>query len=258
MKKIYLLMGCTLLCASIYAQSVSRNEDVLSLSLGYASGAFQDQVFSPLTYDIRGTAVGLGYTKHTRGGDQIVIHLDFVTSLLSSDRSDKHDTDNYQGILMANYLHHLNPGKGAWQFLAGGGFQSYLNASFFDGTESIAFLGLHAFNIAGKVTYDLSERHQFAAALQIPVFGQLVRPPYTGWNKFIQENEDTPLRIFTSGNWTSFQDFFGLNLALNYYYRLSDRWRLLMQYDTRFYRSSTTEITNILAANLRVGATFNI
>lgn len=247
---ISLLFCC--FCSLLSAQQTTPKNS-LGLSGGISAGWLTDLNYSPLNYKNNGSAFGLHYRRHTKKNYRLYANIELGLTTLKNDISNSFDADNYLANIEIGYLKPTNLPNDRLQLYVGGQYHTFLNTVFFDGTESISFFGVHGVDIAGQLDYQVNEKSQLTMGLSIPVFGQLVRPPYTGWNKFVQENENTPVVVMTTGEWTSLNDYFGINWTLDYRYTLSQKWDLAAHYRFQYYQTDVLKESKIAANQLRVG-----
>lgn len=229
----------------------------IEIKAGINHTFFKDLNYSPLNHSGSGPGIGLQYQRITKQGNLISASLGFSVTTLKSPASIYFDASRYLANLEANYLKRLDLGKEGWKLHVGGGYHSYVDVLFYDGTEAISFFTIHGIDLAAKLSYQIKAKHSLGTSLSIPILGLLVRPPYTGWDKFIGESQDAPAKVFFRGNWTSLNDFLGLNWNLSYAYDLSPAWDLIADYSFQYYRTSQLDLVNIANNQLRVGASFN-
>lgn len=174
---------------------------------------------------------------------------------LRSSASKYHTTDRYLIDLSFGYLRNMGPAEGSRQVRLGGKYRSYVDVSIFEGAEAISFFALHGFELAGDAAWRTGGRHRLKLAGSLPVFGLLVRPPYTGWDKFISDNDTALLRILTRGKWTSLNDFTGLRASFGWEYRFNDRWTMEAGYGLSYYSTQRLDPVRIFNNQFTLTAT---
>lgn len=237
--------------------SSSLKSNRIGLELGWNQAWFRDLNFSPLNYSAGGVDIGINYQHTTTNQHQIFANIGFSPTSLKARPTDFFDSDRYLANLKIGYLRKIPALGTPFTLRAGLQYQSYVDVLFYDGVESVTFFVLHGFDLTGSLSYDINSRHKLSTTLSIPVFGQLVRPPYSGWDKFIVEAQDSPAGIFFRGKWTSLQDYFGLNWDLQYQYQASPRWDLTANYGFSYYRSDEPATVTSVNTKLSLGANFN-
>ena len=250
---LLLVFFSTLGAQSFPAEPPYRHQ--LTLTIGVHHGYVKDQNFSPLTYRASGLRFGLGYGRTTKSGHLLSAELGLGLTTLKSRASRYHTTDRYLIDLSFGYLRAVGPREGDRQVRLGGKYRSYVDISIFDGAEAISFFALHGIELAGDAAWRTGGQHRLKVAGSLPIFGLLVRPPYSGWDKFISDNDTALLRILTRGKWTSLNDFTGLRASVGWEYRLNDRWTVEAGYGLSYYSTQRIDPVRILNNQFTLTAT---
>lgn len=238
---------------SFLAEPLYRHQ--LTLTVGAHHGYARDQNFSPLNYRAGGLRIGLGYGKTTESGHLLSAELGLGFTQLKTRASDYHTTDRYLIDFSFGYLRAVGPFDDDRRIRFGGKYRSYVDISLFEGAEAVTFFALHAFELAGEAAWRTGARHRLRASGSLPVFGLLVRPPYTGWDKFITDNDAALFRILTRGKWTSLNDFTGLRASVGWAYQLNDRWTMEAGYGLSYYSTPLLDPVRILNNQFTLTAT---
>lgn len=231
-------------------------KNLFGFQLGMQNSRFHDRNFSPLNYVGKGLALALSYQRNTDLGNLIQAEVNYSQNVLQSDASRFLDAYRYTLHLKAGYLYGIGELEGRLKLHVGGKYHTYLDAVFYDGVESITFSALHGIDASAQATYELPGGHRLRTAVSLPVFGLLVRPPYSGWDKFIVDNEDSPARVFFRGKWASLNRFGAFNWELDYAYALSLRWSLNVRYGFSYFRTQTLDPTVHVNNQFSLGAQF--
>jgi len=233
-----------------------KMKNSLSLQIGYENGYLKDLNFSPLNYNSTGLVVYLKYQRLLKNYNALFVNLDFSISNLKSGVSEFNDSRKYVPNLEIGYWKLLSAKNQRRQFFIGAQYHSYLNMVFHDGKQAVTFFGLHGVDFLGKMSYRINDRHEFETGIALPVFGLLVRPPYTGWDKYIVERQDRLLPIFFRGKWTSLNDFFGINWRTRYAYQFSPKLDMTAEYLFRYYKTSRLDKSISTINQLKLGIQF--
>ncbi len=124
-------------------------------------------------------------------------------------------------------------------------------------TEAITFYGLHSLDLTGSISWDISSKHALSSTISLPVFGLLIRPPWTGWDMYIVEHEDNRFPLFFRGKWTSLNDFFAVNLNIQYHFAIGPGWDLTAKYLFRYYRTDELKTAIIPSNQFTIGTSFS-
>ncbi|AFM02608.1 hypothetical protein Fleli_0106 [Bernardetia litoralis DSM 6794] len=238
------------------SQKSSFKKNTIGMQAGYTQSYIKDLNYSPLNYSAQGFNIGLSYERITKKENLFFLKTDFSSSTLSHKISDKFDADRYLVNLEIGYLKNIHLSNEKLNLKIGGSYHSYIDATFFDGIEAITFFTLHGVDISTRFSYQISSKKRLTTSLSVPVFGLLVRPPYTGWDKFIIESQDTPAKVFFRGDLASINKYVALNWNLNYSYSLSPKWNLSAQYQLRYYKTKELDLAKYLTNQLSFGANF--
>lgn len=257
LKSITTAVLCTICSANLLAQTpLPQNQ--LRIGVGYVQNYYKDLNFSPLNYRGQGIGGQIEYRRFTQNENMLFAEINVQQANIEADVSRFTESLNISGDISLGYLKRMNKDNSKTQFYLGAVIHSYNNTLFFDGTEAINFYSLHGIDIATQFTQVITPRQRVSLALSVPVFGFLVRPPHTGWDKFIGDNESNPVKIFFRGNWTSIQDFQGINFRANYQYDISPKLSLDAQYRFSFYQTNILKRATLPVNQASLGLVFNL
>ncbi len=235
---------------------IPESKNQIQFLVGYNQTYFKDLNFSPLNYDASSFGVGIQYLRSTQRNNYFFANIDFSPSVLKAAISEFNDADRYLANLEIGFLVNLTKSKEKWNFLLGGQYHTYLSFLFYGDDDAITFLGLHSLDLKAKFDYQFSQKHRLSTNIALPIFGLLVRPPYTGWNKFLGDNENRPLKILTTGDWTSFNDFFAFQWAISYQYQFNPKWSFIASNTFSYYKTDQLDlnknIDNLFAVGLQL------
>lgn len=256
-KKLAILILLFLINQKTSAQTDSLKivRNALTLEIGYNNTLFKDLGFSPLNYSSNSLVYKLGYRRDLKKGNELSINSGFSRSMLKSDYSNYFTTDRYLINFKVGYLKNLTQEENNIQFKAGVQYRTYFNLVFYDDLDAFTFYGLHGLDLIGKMYYQLNPKHRLITTIEIPFFGLLVRPPYSGINKFLLENDN--IIIATTGKWTSLNDFFALNWSTEYNYLISDKLCLSASYCFAFHSTNYLHKVIIVDNQILMGVHYN-
>ncbi|MEO0734381.1 MAG: hypothetical protein AAFZ52_16210 [Bacteroidota bacterium] len=207
----------------------------LTLAVGFNLGYFTDRNFSPLHYRSGGFRLGLGYQRTNRNGDRWRAEIGLDLLKLTTSGKPLEYTNRYLIDLAVGYRKLSDAPNADTRILYGANYRTYVDLSLFDEGEAVTFFGLHGLELAVDGEWYSGDGHRLRTGLALPVFAKLVRPPYTGWDKFMADNDDKVLRILTRGPWTSLHRFTGLRAELGWARQVNDRWTLEANYALAYY-----------------------
>lgn len=257
LKTITTALFCTIGC-SLFAQNIYP-VDQLRIGVGYVQNYYKDLNFSPLNYEGKGLGGQLEYQRFTNKKGLFLVELNFQSTAIEADISKFTESMNLIGNLNIGYLKRLNKSNSKTHWLLGATAHSYNNTTFFDGTEALSFYSLHSVDIATQFTQNLGSRHRLNFFISVPVYGLLVRPPYTGWDKFIGDLEGAnTAKLFFRGNWTSLNDFQGVNFKANYQFDITRSISIDAQYRFSYYQTDVLKKAVLPINQAGLGLTFKL
>ncbi|WP_291727224.1 hypothetical protein [Bernardetia sp.] len=268
-KTVLLLMSCTIFF-SYYTKAQTKEKNLnqiistlskknnIGIQIGGNYSYFKDLNYSPLNYLGRGVLLGINYQRITKKGDIFFSNIDFSSSTIKPNKEiESFEADYYLANLEVGYLKKIPQRNERLVLHIGGGYHTYFNATFYDGVEAISFFALHGIDLTGRLSYRLSSRQQITTSLSVPIFGLMSRPPYTGWDKFIVESQNNPVRVFFRGKWTSFNDYLVVDYDLNYSYKCSPKWAASANYRLQYYKTEQIHSVKSMNQQISLGLNFN-
>jgi hypothetical protein len=260
MKKIaltimLLLWGLFTLTAQGVGNKTIRKNNI-NLGFGLGRGYLKDQNYSPLSYSSGGVVVNAGYRRNIND-NLLFLTSDIQFGELNSAVSDYYTSDHYNVNLELGFLGNIPVNASEIKLRIGGQSHSSIDVVFYDGTEAITAFGLHSLDLTGSISWDIATKHTLSSTMSLPVFGLLIRPPWTGWDKYIVEHEDNRIPIFFRGKWTSLNDFFSINWNIQYQFTISSKWDLAAKYLFRYYRTENLKTAIIPSNQFTIGTNFN-
>lgn len=252
MKKVTLIILLCIFGLSLFAQveeqPMNKMKNALRIQAGLEQGYFKDLNFSPLNYNSIGLAIKFGYEREMKNNDLLFFTINPQLGRIRSEASKYTTSDHYNVNLELGYLVELPVKSSKIEAMVGGQWHHYLDLTFHEGTEAVSFFGLHSLDLLGQVSLNINEKQSLASNLSLPVFGLLVRPPYSGWDKYIVEHATNPLSVFFRGDWTSFNDYLAFSWNVQYQYQLASTVELIAEYQFGYHQTKVLK-TAILPSN---------
>jgi len=239
MKIIHLLTICTAMLFSItsnYGQEMNLSNKGLGITVGYNYGYFKDLNYSPLNYQQKGLSIAFDYTfPNRRNGDLLNIHLDFSPNTIETATAEYFTADFYNGSIQFDYLKKLNTSNAKLSTYLGGQFNTDNTFVFWENTNSFTYNFAHSLSVKGQVGWQLGNGNIIQSSLAIPIVNWSVRPPYNGFNKTTEANEERYLRLLTEeGKLTTMNKYFAIDWDIQYRIVTKGRWDLALQYGVQY------------------------
>lgn len=244
-----LLIGILAYTNLIFAQENQFNEKAvdsfkhkIGLLIGYNQGYLTDLNFSPLNYRENGLLYSLKYTRQTNKA-VFNVTADFSLSKIKTKASADFTSSMTMGNLEMSYCRLLSRKQSKTSFYLGGQYNSYLQILDWKEFESFSFFVSHGVGLKGLLQHEFNSKHRITTSLFIPIFQNLVRPPYNGIDENVIENQDNQVKLIFSGKPSSFDSYFACYWHLNYFYLISKRFELEVSYLARY--QNTFEINEL-------------
>ena len=234
--RITIILGLGFLFAA-KAQFVEDRKNKIGIQAGFLQTYHKDVNFSPLNNTGNGYSFGLNYERSTQKKHLIFSTIHYSESVLTSRASEFFRYDRYLLNFEIGFLFHKPLPNKNLILNIGGSFQSRTDLIDYKDFKSVSFFNYHGLALNSRLEYTINPKHSLGSALSVPVLGVLVRPPYTGWDKYMIENEDNFTKVLYKGKTTSLNDFFGYNWHVFYNYQLSKRIGIQLQYELRYHKT---------------------
>ena len=251
---LFLLSLFTLTAQGVGNKTIRKNN--INLGFGLGRGYLKDQNYSPLSYSSSGVVVNAGYRRNING-NLLFLTSDIQFGELNTAVSEYNTSDHYNVNLELGFLGNIPVNASEFKLRLGGQYHAYFDIIFYDDELAITFYGLHSLDLSGSISWDISSKHALSSTISLPIFGLLIRPPWTGWDIYITEHEDNRLPLFFRGKWTSLNDFFAVNLNIQYHFTIGPGWDLMAEYLFRYYRRDELNTAIIPSNQFSIGTSFS-
>jgi len=233
-----------------------KKNKTYSFSLGYEKSYFKDINYSPLNQNGNGGVFQFQYEKQLKNDNLFSFALDLPFAITQPKIAGHFTAIQTIANIELAYLKKLSIKNDKYQLFTGAQYHTYYHLVFYDGTEAFTMFGVNGLDAAAKLHYQLNEKQSINVKTSLPILAQLVRPPYSGWDKFITDNPGNIPKILTRGKITSLNKFFGFNFDLNYEYQYKSNRSLWINYGIRYY--TTAELKKSVVLNNQINIGINI
>ncbi|MFK7970332.1 MAG: hypothetical protein AB8F95_08195 [Bacteroidia bacterium] len=225
---------------NLHAQHLNNPEHkgAYGLSLGINQGYLKDLNFSPLNYTTPGYHVGFFLQKQN---DQTywrtALRLD--ANKLITRSSDRIEPLYLIPQLEFSWLKKTGIGEAKLNLWLGGELSSQIHYIDWNGQRSFSYMFAHSLSLQAIGDYRLNDRQHISSAITVPLLSLLVRPPYSGYDKEVEDNyENHIFRWLTKGDFTSLNGFFNPKWATTFMHSLSDKYDVSLGYTMRYLSTS--------------------
>jgi hypothetical protein len=219
--------------ASILTEITS---DQIGFEIGFIKGYFKDLNFSPLNYEEGGTVFSLSYIRRKPDGQHMFIaDVDFASGQMKPGTTEFFDAQHTIGNVELSYLWRLRqPKNKKLSFFLGPQYNSFIQYVDWNDQSGWTYLATHGLDIKGFARYKASSRKSFETSLSIPIVQVFVRPPYNGYDLFIQENSEDVVKIAFRGELASFNEYVAVDWKTVYRYAASNHLDFVFGYLFRY------------------------
>jgi len=247
----YMLLFCFIYSSNhSFAQKAevnSKNTSFTLLSVGYEKSYFKDENYALLNQQGNGTVLQFQFQKKLKADDLFSIAFDLPFAITKPKATDHFKAIQTISNIEVAYLKKLSLKNDQIQFYV---------LVFYNGTAAFTMFGTNGLDASAQLNYIINKKQMIHTKISMPLVAQLVRPPYTGWDKFITDNYKNIPKVLTRGKITSLNQFFGINFDLNYEYQYKDNRSLLINYGLRYYTTNEVKQSNVLNNQITVGLNF--
>jgi|GEM_PF-2321100 len=254
---LFNLLFCSLISFADEDTKQSKNK-TYTISLGYENSLFKDVNYSVLNQKGNGIVLHLQSLRKLKSNDLFQVAIDLPYAITKPKNFHHFRATQTVANIEVAYLKHFPTKNKNINFYLGGQLHSYYHLVFFDGTEAFTMFGVNGLDVSSYVEYTINDNQSINAKASIPVLAQLVRPPYTGWDKYITDNPYNIPKVLTRGKITSLNKFFGFNFDFNYEYQYKENRSINFNYGLRYYTTSEVKKSVVMNNQFNVGLNFKL
>jgi len=255
MNKKSLLLLLFIVPISQWAQSQDETKfpkNRIGVQVGLNNLLFKDLVFSPLNYNGQGISGTVFYQRIIKRRNLLTSSVNFSSTIIAAGDISGTRTVNQKFSVELNYLYCLTSIKNRFNFYTGGRLSSHIDNTSFEDGDAITYFNFHGLSLAGRFDYHLNDRHQLISTMKIPIWGNLVRPVQTGWdNEFFEESG---LATLYNGEFVFIGNFFRIEWANFYQYKLSKKIDLTFQIDIQYFQTSKPALVKMMKTQVSIGS----
>ncbi|MEQ9413040.1 MAG: hypothetical protein RIF39_04385 [Cyclobacteriaceae bacterium] len=257
----YLFTFFTFLSISGMAQNRIEEKTKLNqigMAAGNNRGYVKDLNFSALNYHETGFFYSLDYIRQQRNGKGLlIVDADVSLGKLKTRTSYFFTSNNTMANLEVAYLRKINLKNLKLETYVGGQFNTYLQILEWNDYESFSFVATHGIGLKTIVNFKLNSKNRFQTSLFLPLFQNLVHPPYNGIDETIIGNQDNMFKLIISGQPASLNKYLAFDWKLNYSLAFTYRFDWNVSYLVRYQNINEVNKFVHLQNQLTTGLTFN-
>lgn len=240
-KLILILLMSALLAGVLYAQekkpSKVKGTTMLSLNAGINTGSLLDRNLSPLIYRKSGSFYSFDYQRYSGKSKNLFLgNVAYMGGSATSIASEIFTTSYIDGAVSFAWLR-KTASKVKVDFYLGGGYSSFINYMEFNNTnEAFTFSLAHSLSLSAYADWFITDKQKMNFSLSSPIFGLLVRPPYSGYDDELSTNLDHPLKLITNGEVQTMNNLFIMNFKMKHQYQINERLSTNLAYNFTYQK----------------------
>jgi hypothetical protein len=208
----------------------------IGLEIGFIKGYFKDLNYSPLNYTEGGTMFSLSYSRNNpKSRHMFAADIDFASGQMKSGAQDFFYTDHTLVNLELSFLWRMRQPKNKdLSFFLGPQYNSFIQYLDWNDQSSWTYLATHGLHLKGFLSYKPSARRRFETSISIPFVQLFVRPPYNGYDLYIQEHSEDIMKLAFRGEVASFNKYIAVDWKTVYRYAASNHLDFVFGYLFRY------------------------
>jgi len=250
--KALLFVILVLFALNVQAQT-DQPRNQITLMAGFGGGQWQDQFYSPLSYDVSSALWQFGWERRTRHGHIFVLETQSIAAKLTPEEGGQPESEMIGFELQAAWLWKLKE-TNRWQFHLGPEYSigSQVTTQNDDGS-SYSYVSTHGLSATGRANYRL-DRWNFTGQLSLPLFMYTARPPYADYTEGM-EASDLFFRM-KNGDWQRLGNYVAPEVRVKAEYELR-RWiGLAAQYHFAYQDLEASQPISSSTHHVQVGVNF--
>ncbi|MEM9675394.1 MAG: hypothetical protein AAF992_22575 [Bacteroidota bacterium] len=241
-----------LLALNVQAQT-DQPRHRITLMTGFGSGQWQDQFYSPFSYDARSALWQFGWERSTRQGHIFVLETQSIAAKLTPETGDQLESEMIGFELQSAWLWKLKETT-RWQFHLGPEYSIGSQVTTPENSgSSYTYVSTHGLSATGRANYQLN-RWNFTGQLSLPLLIYAARPPYADFTEGM-EADDLLFRM-KNGDWQSLGNYVAPEVRIQAEYGLR-RWiGLAAQYHFAYQDLETSQPLSSSTHHVQLGVNF--
>jgi hypothetical protein len=256
---LLILNGILALAQSDTSKIIYTPRTRIGFNIGPHLGYMKDLNYAVLNYRENGTAYSLQYMHDSRTQKyQFNGEINFTSGDLKTKASTFFKTPFIQGNISLSFLFKVRQlSNSNIRVYAGPQLNSFFQyMQWGEDMDSWNYLMVHGLNLTLSGHYKLSEHKSIVTTLSVPVFSNLVRPPYNGFNEYIVQNQDDILKLAFKGEPASLNKYVNIDCKFIYHYALGAHADFTAGYLFRYQHVSGYNELNQFQNQFFAGLTF--
>jgi hypothetical protein len=237
--------------------TLTKSRSIFFVELGTAINYLKDYSFSPLNNRSGGLVIKSGFKRSTKHDSRhLYINVDFVKGKFKPSESSFSSSLFVNGNIELGYLMKVaNEVRGKpIPLFFGPQYNSLIHYMQWKDMDSWSYLMFHGISIKALAILPLNKTKRYIeAGLSLPLLGNLVRPPYNGYDFYIEQHQENVVKVAFRGKLASWNLYRGVDFRASYRSGFSGRVNFVVTYNFRYQYSNYPSSVNYFQNNITMG-----
>jgi hypothetical protein len=206
----------------------------ISMQIGTSVNYLTDKSFSPLNYGSGGLVLKAGFTQSINRY-KLCFNLAFVSGNFKNKQVASFTTPFIDGDVELAFLKELKKIEGKnFKMFAGLQYNTLIHFMQWGDMDSWGYLMYHGLSAKSMSTWRISGSQRIQIGVAIPLAGILVRPPYNGYDYFIEQHQENFIRLAFKGKLTTWNHYQGVSCRISYITQMAGRLHFMLAHDLSY------------------------
>ena len=253
--KALIIIILALFALNVQAQT-DQPRNQITLMAGFGGGQWEDQFYSPLSYDVSSALWQFGWERSTQRGHIFVLETQSIAAKLTPKTGDQLESEMIGFELQSAWLWKLRETT-RWQFHLGPEYSIGSQVTTLEDGNNLSsdytYLSTNGLSVTGRAKYQL-DRWNLTGLVSLPVLMYTSRPPHSSITD-ATEASDLLFRM-NDGDWQSLDNYVAPEVRVQAEYELR-RWiGLAAQYHFAYQDLETSQRLSSSVHNVQIGVNF--
>jgi hypothetical protein len=211
------------------------------MQIGTSVNYLKDKSFSPLNYRSGGLVLKAGFIQSINCY-KLCFNLAFVSGNLKNKQVTSFTTPFVDGNVELACLREIKKIESKnFKNFVGLQYNTLIHFMQWGDMDSWGYLMYHGLSAKSMSTWRISGSRRIQIGVAIPLAGILVRPPYNGYDYFIEQHQDDFIRLAFRGKLTTWNHYQGVNCRVSYITQMTGRLHFMLAYDLSYQGTDVTQ-----------------
>lgn len=211
------------------------------MQIGTSVNYLKDKSFSPVNYRSGGLVLKAGFIQSINRF-KLCFNLAFVSGNLKNKQVTSFTTPFIDGNVELACLKEIKKTEGKkFKKFVGLQYNTLIHFMQWGDMDSWGYLMYHGLSAKSMGTWRISRSQCIQIGVAIPLAGILVRPPYNGYDYFIEQHQDNFIRLAFKGKLTTWNHYQGVSCRISYITQMTGRLHFMLAHDFSYQGTDVTQ-----------------